>query len=242
MRVCHAIIAVVASVAAAYRSPLFGAHRRLRGALSRAGSFATILRLRVFAEESLNTARRRAALTTRPSSGGSRGRGAFTRMPRRHAMGVCHADVHVGSTVAPADRAVVLRAGARHGEARTFGAALATFGARSVVADEACFAGIARGAAALASGPIRVARRFGRFRARSEEQQKQQGEYRSRHAPLVSPKGVRSKVPQRAGSASTRCGTHSPAVPCRNAPRPERRTISLNEFGSRFTTNIGTPR
>ena len=169
VRVCDAVVAVVSAVASTDRRPLFRTHLRLGFTDTGAGDLTAVLRLTIFAEQSLCTARSCASRSTTSSgraecSGGR----AFSRLPWRDTVRMGHADVHVRPAVASADRAIVFRACRWHWEAGPARTAFATECLRRVMTDEALRAGFRRCSAALACWPVGVAGWLGLFRARSQ--------------------------------------------------------------------------
>ena len=186
MRMRHAVVAVVASVTAAHGGPLFRADRGLLLAFARARDLAAILGFGVLAEET-GLARGRGSTGTAAPHRTSRDAGcnrlrALPGGSRRHAMRVGHADVEVGTPVAPADRAVVFGARRGHREAGALRAGFTTVRGRSVVTHESRVTRGPGDTAALPTGPIRVARRFTVFRARTQQTQTENPHSKSRHA------------------------------------------------------------
>jgi hypothetical protein len=182
VRVGYAIVAVVAPIASAHRSPLFRAHGRLLYALTRAGDLAAVLGFAVFTKGAL-CARSGGA----PGAAGACGRsrryrtGTLTRVTRRDAVGMGNADVEIGSSVATADGAVVFGARGWHRKARALRPAFAALRVRPVVAHKILLTRCARCPAAFAPWAIRITRGLALLRAGNREDNQRDAHRQSSH-------------------------------------------------------------
>lgn len=193
-----AVVAVVPAVATAHRRPLLGACGRPRRALPGAGYLAAIVSFTKSAEVAFGALGHLAAWSAGSGRGGSWLRAlALARIPRGDPMRMSDTDVDVGAPVAAADRAVVLGARRRHGEAGASRAALAALRIRAVVADESLLAGLARSTAALPARPIRIPRRLALLRAGTQQAQAKDRDDDSLHGGVGIPDAQERQVASR---------------------------------------------
>lgn len=172
VRVRHAVVAVVPTIAAANRGPLLSAHGGSLYTLAWRSDFAAVLGFAVFAERCLRALGDCATYAARDWAC-RHGVRACATVSRGHRMRVCHADVQVRAPVATADRAVVFRARRRHRETGALRPRLAARRAWSIVTDRTFVAGVSGSSTAFTAWLVGITGGLTFFRTRCREAQTQ---------------------------------------------------------------------